>query len=173
MMDKFAAIDFRNADPNEHPALIDFLLDQGANPWNHLPTNGVRETFSQVARGEGEILLACADAEVIGLCIFLLPGALPAKYRQYAQSRTAVYVSEVTVHRDAVGQGLGSELLRRTIDQARILEAQLVLIDRHAENLASAGMMCKAGFIELRTFVDFERRDYGSRKTTVMGYDLS
>ena len=173
MMDRSEAIDFRDALPDEHPALIDFLLDQGGNPWNHLPNDGIRETFSQVGRGEGEILLACNNAEIVGLCIFLLPGALPAKYRQYAQSRTAVYVSEVTVRRDAVGRGLGSELLRRTIDRARVLEAQLVLIDRHEENLASAGMMRKAGFTELRTFVDLQRRDYGSRKTTVMGYPLS
>jgi hypothetical protein len=33
-------------------------------------------------------------------------------------------------------------------------------------------MMRKAGFAELRTFVDLERRNYGSRKTTVMGYQL-
>jgi hypothetical protein len=49
----------------------------------------------------------------------------------------------------------------------------MLLIDRHEENLASAGMMRKAGFTELRTFVDLQRRDYGSRKTTVMGYPLS
>ncbi|MGB1244459.1 MAG: GNAT family N-acetyltransferase, partial [Porticoccaceae bacterium] len=81
--------------------------------------------------------------------------------------------SEVAVHRDLAGQGLGSELLRLTIDRARALKAQLVLIDRHEENLASAGMMRKTGFNELRTFVDLERRNYGSRKTTVMGYQLS
>ena len=172
-MDKFAVIDYRNAHPNEHPALIDFLLDQGANPWNYLPADGVIKTFAQISGGEGQILLACKNHEVVGLCVFLFPGALPTKYDQYAQSRATVYVSEVTVHRDLAGQGLGAELLRLTIDRARALKAQLVLIDRHEENLASAGMMRKAGFNELRTFVDLERRNYGSRKTTVMGYQLS
>ncbi len=48
-----------------------------------------------------------------------------------------------------------------------------LLIDRHEENLASAGMMRKAGFVTLKTYLDLERRDYGSRKTTVMAYGLN
>ena len=52
-------------------------------------------------------------------------------------------------------------------------ETTALLIDRHEENLASAGMMRKAGFVTLKTYLDLERRDYGSRKTTVMAYGLN
>ena len=31
----------------------------------------------------------------------------------------------------------------------------------------------KAGFVTLKTYLDLERRDYGSRKTTVMAYGLN
>ncbi|MGX4676707.1 N-acetyltransferase family protein [SAR92 clade bacterium H246] len=165
-------ITYRNALPKEHKVLTTFLLDHGANPWNHLPEDGIRETFAAVAQGNGEVLLACDNSTIVGLCIFFYPSALPEKYRQYAKYQSAVYVSEVAVHRDYAGQGIGFELLRQTIAHAQALDAILVLIDRHEENLASAGMMRKAGFAELRTFVDLERRDYGSRKTTVMGYQL-
>lgn len=165
-------ITYRNALTKEHPYLADFLLDHGANPWNHLPKDGVMESFSTAAQGDGEVLLACDNSIIVGLCIFFYARALPDKYQQYAKSRSAVYVSEVTVHRDYAGQGIGSELLRQTIARAKSLQALVVLIDRHEENLASAGMMSKSGFAELRTFLDLERRDYGSRKTSVMGYQL-
>ncbi len=165
-------ITYRNALTKEHRSLTAFLLDHGANPWNHLPEDGIRESLSAVAQGNGEVLLACDSSTIVGLCIFFYPSALPEKYQQYAKSQSSVYVSEVTVHRDYAGQGIGFELLRQTIAGAEALGAMLVLIDRHEENLASAGMMRKAGFVELRTFVDLERRNYGSRKTTVMGYQL-
>ena len=104
--------------------------------------------------------------------MFVYPSARPQKYQQYAKAQPSICVSEVTVHRDYAGQGIGLELLRQTIAGAEALGAMLVLFDRHEENLASAGMMRKAEFAELRTFVDLERRNYGSRKTTVMGYQL-
>ena len=163
---------FRNAVPREYRALTAFLLDHGANPWNHLPEDGIRDSFAVVGEGCGEVLLACDNSTIVGLCIFFYPSALPDKYQQYAKFLPAVYVSEVTVHRDYAGQGIGFELLRRTIARAKALDSMMVLIDRHEENLASAGMMRKAGFAELRTFVDLDRRNYGSRKTTVMGYQL-
>ena len=165
-------ITYRNALTKEHRSLTAFLLDHGANPWNHLPEDGIRESLAAVAQGNGEVLLACDSSTIVGLCIFFYPSALPQKYQQYAKSQPSIYVSEVTVHRDYAGQGIGFELLRQTIAAAEALGAMLVLIDRHEENLASAGMMRKAGFAELRTFVDLERRNYGSRKTTVMGYQL-
>jgi len=53
------------------------------------------------------------------------------------------------------------------------LERSWLLVDRHEENLASAGMMRKAGFDGVaHLYVDLARRDYGSRKTTVMGFTL-
>ncbi len=166
-------INYRSALSEEHASLIDFLLDHGANPWNHLPIDGVMESFTTVGQGGGEVLLACDKSRVVGLCIFFYPNALPKKYHQYTQSHPAVYISEVTVHRDYAGHGIGSELLRQTFALVESLDAVMALVDRHEENLASAGMMRKAGFVELRTFEDLERRDFGSRKTTVMGRHLN
>ncbi len=71
------------------------------------------------------------------------------------------------IHRDMAGQGLGSTLLEKAV--ARLGEKGLVdlYIDRHEENAASAGMMRKAGFSELHTYADPERRPNGSRRTTI------
>ncbi len=48
-----------------------------------------------------------------------------------------------------------------------------VYIDRHEENLASAGMMRKAGFVELETYADPARRPNGSGRSTVCHRNLS
>jgi hypothetical protein len=42
-----------------------------------------------------------------------------------------------------------------------------VFIERHEENPGSAGMMSKAGFVEIDTCHDPARRALGSRRTTV------
>lgn len=43
-----------------------------------------------------------------------------------------------------------------------------IYIERHEENLASAGMMYKLGFDIVETFYDPEKRDHGSRNTAIM-----
>jgi L-amino acid N-acyltransferase YncA len=63
-------------------------------------------------------------------------------------------------------------LLRDVIRRARDFDAEILLVDRHSENIGSAGMMRKAGFKELATFVDLDRRDFGNRSTTVLSFEL-
>ena len=73
---------------------------------------------------------------------------------------------------DFSGQGIGTRLLEDIIRRAPKFGAEILLVDRHTENAGSAGMMRKAGFKELSTFVDFDRRDVGNRSTTVMSFEL-
>jgi GNAT superfamily N-acetyltransferase len=152
--------------------LKSFIFKHGPNPWNYLPKDGINKTFSLIANNHGEALTAREGETIIGLAIFFYPSALPKNFQQYAQSKSAIYVAEVVVHSDYAGRGIGSQLLNKIIAKAPDLSASKVLLDRHEENASSAGMMRKAGFAETSTFSDLERRHSGSRKTTVLSFDL-
>jgi GNAT superfamily N-acetyltransferase len=163
---------YRKALTKEFEPLKNFILKHGPNPWNYLPEDGIDKTFYLLANNHGEALVACEGESIIGLAIFFYPSALPKNFQQYAQSKPAIYVAEVVVHNDYSGRGIGSQLLTTIIAKAPDLGARKVLLDRHEENAASAGMMRKAGFVEICTFSDLDRRHSGSRKTTVLSFDL-
>lgn len=165
-------ITYREALRAELARLKTFLFEHGPNPWNHLPVNGVDHEFDLIAQTKASALMAADGDELVGFAIFYHPQTLPKKYRQYSGSESAIYIAEVVVHKSYAGQGIGHTLLSLIIQRAPELGVSMLLIDRHEENLASAGMMRKADFAELHTYLDLDRRDYGSRKTTVMGYTL-
>ena len=83
------------------------------------------------------------------------------------------YVSEAVVRRDQVGQGLGTRLLREALSALSSMGVQFVFIDRHEENHASAGMMRRAGFVEIETYADPRRRPHGSGRTTVCRFSCA
>jgi GNAT superfamily N-acetyltransferase len=164
---------YRNALAEEFNFLKSFIFKHGPNPWNSLPADGINKTFSLLIDNHGEALVACEGETIIGLAIFFYPSALPEKFQQYAQSKPAIYVAEVVVHNDYSGRGIGSQLLNTIIAKAPDLGARKVLLDRHEENAPSAGMMRRAGFVEICTFSDLDRRHSGSRKTTVLSFELN
>jgi ribosomal protein S18 acetylase RimI-like enzyme len=195
-----AMIEFRDASVAELDNLKTFLFEHGPNPWNHLPVAGVDEELALIAQGKASALMAVEQNELLGFAIFYHSDTLPSRYLQYTGGQQpAIYISEVVVHKAHAGQGIGNQLLIKIIERENPLmessaaaeivaggaeadgagmiagakETTALLIDRHEENLASAGMMRKAGFVTLKTYLDLERRDYGSRKTTVMAYGLN
>ena len=163
---------FRKALAEEFDLLKDFIFKHGSNPWNYLPEDGINKTFALIADNQGETIVACEGETIIGVAIFFYPSALPESFQQYTPSEPAIYVAEVVVHGDYSGRGIGSQLLSEIITKAPGFGASKVLLDRHEENSPSAGMMRKAGFVEICTFSDLERRLSGSRKTTVLSFEL-
>lgn len=166
-------IEFRSAIVPELAQLKTFLFEHGANPWNYLPCEGVDKEFELVANGAATALVAFENQTLVGFVIFCHPQALPNAYLEYTHTQPAIFISEAVVHRDYAGRGIGHRLLARVIDRATDFGASMLVIDRHDENAASAGMMRKAGFVVLKTFVDLERRHYGNHKTTVLGLQLT
>jgi len=164
---------YRKALTKEFNFLKSFIFRYGPNPWNYLPKKGIDNSFSLITNNQGEALVALDGETIIGLAIFFYPSALPENFQQYAQSEPTIYIADVVVHKDYSGRGIGSQLLSEIIAKAPSLNATKVLLDRHEENAPSAGMMRKAGFVEICTFSDLDRRHSGSRKTTVLGFDIA
>ena len=161
-------IKFRLAAQDELEYLKVFLFEQGTNQWNYLPEDGVDRQFERLASGVDSALVAVDDKITVGLAIYRQPGDVPGLFSPYITDTNVVYISEVTVHGDYSGRGIGTALLNKIIKQAGELGVSAVVIDRHEENLASAGMMRNAGFIALGSFYDAPRRAVGSHKTTVL-----
>lgn len=160
-------IAIRDADAADVPAMQAFIFEHGANQWNYLPQDDMAAHFAGIASGKTRAVIAEADGELAGFVTYM-NGRSMARY----QSKERVgyphgYVCEAVVHRDCAGQGLGSRLLRETVARLVSQGFEEIYIERHEENQASAGMMRKAGFIEVATFDDPARRSSGSRRTTV------
>ena len=105
--------------------------------------------------------------------VFNLNQGAPTIFDGYVGVNNMVYVAEVTVHAQWGGQGIGSTLLEHIATAAKEQGVDGLIIDRHEQNLASAGMMRKAGFVEVDCFLDLKRRHTGSRKTTILKRSLT
>ena len=160
------------ASTQDLPALHDLIFDHGANTWNYLPDEGIREHLDDIAQGRAFGVLALEEGQLIGAVTFGLSTDFDHYLPERARGTPQGYVSEAVVRRDRTGQGWGTRLLRLALVELGNLGAEWVFIDRHEENLASAGMMRAAGFVEIETYADPRRRPDGSGRTTVCSYRL-
>lgn len=167
----------RQAAAGDIEALCALILEHGPNPWNHLPEAEVRAHLQAIADGSVQAVLAerggqrGCQRESGGVPLGMVSYRLSRDFVRYQpeerRDERHAYICEAVVHRDAAGQGLGARLLTEAVQQLAGQGVQDIYIDRHEQNAASAGMMRKAGFVELDTFPDPARRPYGSGRTTV------
>ena len=154
-------------------ALQALIFDHGANIWNYLPEDGIREHLDEIAQGRAHGVLALQDGLILGAVTYCLntdfDRYLPAPLRGTPQG----YVCEAVVRREQAGKGLGTRLLSEAVLAMETMGAQIVFIDRHEENLASAGMMRRAGFVEIETYADPRRHPHGSGRTTVCSFSFA
>jgi L-amino acid N-acyltransferase YncA len=161
------AITFIPAEIQHLRGLQAFIFEHGANEWNWLPVAGIEFHMRDIAAEDAYALLAMDGDQLLGAITYCSTQDF-ARY-QSAERRDAEhgYVCEVVVRRDQTGRGLGVQLLEQAVQALRSEGLQEIYIDRHEENAASAGMMRRAGFMELETFAEPERRPNGSGRTTV------
>ncbi len=144
-----------------------FIFEQGANVWNWLPQDGIAAHMRDIAAKEAGALLAMEGEQLLGAVTFCRTQDFARYQSPLRRDAEHGYVCEVVVRRDQTGRGLGVQLLERAVQGLQAQCLQEVYIDRHEENLASAGMMRRAGFEELETFAEPQRRLHGSGRTTV------
>jgi len=157
----------RPATAQDVERLCAFIFEHGPNPWNFLPQAAVTTHLHGIAEGTVQALLIEREGLLAGFVSFQSSNDFSRYQPVERQELMHAYICEAVVHRDLAGQGLGSQLLRSAVEQLGEQGIADIYIDRHEENAASAGMMRKAGFIEIDTYADPERRPNGSRHTTV------
>lgn len=161
------SIELIPARPQHVAALAELIRTHGPNVWNWLPEDGVREHLCEIAQGSAHAVLALEDGVLLGAVTFCRTRGFQRYQTPERSSAEHGYVCEAVVQRDQTGRGLGVQLLRCAVETMQAWGLQEVYIDRHEENAASAGMMRKAGFVEIDTFAEPSRRPYGSGRTTV------
>ena len=160
-------LEFIEAKAPHLPDLLDLILIQGPNEWNWLPLDGVKAHVDDIAQGRARAVLALEQGQLLGAVTFCLTHDF-SRYQSPVEAQTEHgYVCEAVVRSDQAGQGLGTRLLKQTLALMAEQGVYTVYIDRHEENAASAGMMRKAGFVEIDTFAEPGRRPHGSGRTTV------
>lgn len=164
---------YRLAAAGDVDALRQLIMEHGPNPWNWLPADGVEESLRQVAAGEAWAALFERDGLLGAAILYRMQDRFPQYRPNGVAAEAAGYIMEAVVRQDQAGQGLGSLLLQQACDDLAERGARWVAADRHEENAASGGMMRKAGFAELASFDDWERRAGGSRRSTVCGRALT
>ena len=164
---------YRLALPAEMPTIRELLWKHGPNQWNHLPEEGVDQEFHHIESGQGFVIVAIRNTGLVGFAISLVGDACPSHIRKHAGSRNTLFIADVVVDPAFSGQGIGTQLLLSSIDEARLRDLKEVFIERHEENLASAGMMRKAAFSHVETFHDPAKRTSGSRNSSILKVDLA
>jgi len=154
-------------------ALRDLIFDHGANIWNYLPEDGIREHLEHVVAGRDHGVLALQGGQLLGAVTFGLSTDFDRYLPTHVRGTPQGYVSEAVVRREHTGMGLGTRLLREALAVLSSMGVVAVFIDRHEENIASAGMMRRVGFVEIETYTDPRRRPHGSGCTTVCRFSFA
>lgn len=156
----------------DFPQMKELLLRDGPNKWNYITEESIEYQF-QLIREDKAFAIIAEESEIIGFAVLLSHASCPSKLDKYTQSEHIFYIKDVIVSKNHNGKGIGSKLLQECLSVATMKGGHEVYIERHEENLASAAMMRKVGFDIVETFYDPEKRDKGSRNTTIMVIKLS
>lgn len=160
-------MDYRKALNEDRGEMQRLLLTDGKNPYNYLPEDGVREHLEGIAAGKTEAVLAVSDGKLAGFVSYVWGRVYPQFEPPGSSDRDQGYIAETIVARQFRGEGIGTRLVELAKEELLKKGFHTIYAMRHAENRASARMLEKAGFVEVATFPDPERRPFGNGKTTV------
>jgi len=163
-------IEYRKALVEEIDELKKLLWKYGPNEWNYLTKEGVDDEFALVNNGTALVMIATFENEIVGFSVLIDGTEAPTYLSKYCSGEDMCFVGDVVVSSEHSGKGIATKLLEDCISEAKSKGAKVVLIERHEENLGSAGMMKKAGFAVVDTFYDPDKRTFGSRNSVIMAF---
>ena len=163
---------YRKASIEEIDQLKTLLWEFGPNEWNCLTPEGVDDEFSLIENGNAQAFVALNTSEIIGFAVLIDGQFSPNYLEKYCSMINMKFVGDVVVSSLHSGKGIATKLLHECLLEAKNNDASTVLIERHEENLASAGMMRKAGFEIVDTFYDPDKRVSGSQNSVIMEFKL-
>ena len=143
------------------------LLEEGPNEWNYLSQSSIDDQFKLIEDGSA-IAVLCESNEILGFAILIFREYSPSKLEKYTNLSLIDYINDVVVKKSCSGKGIGKRMLNECVSISQSRNSTAVYIERHEENLASAGMMQKAGFEIVETYYDPEKRFVGSKNTSVL-----
>ncbi|AOT07876.1 GNAT family N-acetyltransferase [Pseudoalteromonas luteoviolacea] len=165
-------IQYKIAEVTELPVLKSLLWKYGPNEWNYLTQDGVEGEFTLIKQQEAEALVALDGKQIVGFAVLLNGRVSPDYLSQYCSLDKVAFIGDVVVSPDYSGKGIATQLLINSIELAKSKGVESVLIERHEENLASAGMMKKAGFSVVDIFHDPHKRSAGSQNSVILSVSL-
>ncbi|MEN6670286.1 GNAT family N-acetyltransferase [Psychrobacter sp. B38] len=165
-------VEYRKAAIEEIEDLKALLWKFGPNEWNYLTPEGVNDEFALVENGGAQVIVATHDLIIVGLAV-LIDGLNSPKYlEKYGSLEDIQFIGDVVVSSLYSGQGIATRLLKECLLDAKRKKADAVLVERHEENLGSAGMMRKAGFKIIDTYHDPQKRTVGSKNSVVLEFKI-
>ncbi|MDK2595366.1 GNAT family N-acetyltransferase [Pseudoalteromonas obscura] len=159
---------YRKANLSELPNLKTLLWKHGPNEWNYLTPAGVDDEFALIECARADAVVALEADEIVGMAVLIDGTSSPDYLNKYANLEHMSFIGDVVVSAEHSGKGIATQLLNHCLDLAKNKGAKSVLIERHEENLASAGMMKKAGFSIVDTFHDPQKRSAGSQNSVIL-----
>jgi len=149
-----------------------FIFEHGKNSWNFLPEDEVRAHIAEITTKKVQAYLEEINDECVGFACFYL--GIPPSCQKYEENQInkVAYLSEIVVHRDYVGQGIGSQLINALKENLIANNITRLYAERHADNIGSSGVMTKTGFKIIDEYADEQRRPEGSKKTVVTRLEL-
>ena len=165
-------LSIREATYLDIPMMQKFIFEHGKNPWNFLPEDDVKAHIAEINTKSVLAYLAEINNECVGFVCFYL--GLPPACQKYEgnQGSNVAYLSEIVVHRDYAGQGIGSNIINVLKEYLIAGKIKRLYAERHADNVGSSGVMIKTGFKIIDEYDDEKRRPTGSKKTTVTRLEL-
>lgn len=162
----------RQATASDVALMQAFIFKHGENPWNFLPEFEVKAHIADIITKKVQAYLAEVNGECVGFACFYL--GLPKSCQRYEENLAdnIAYLSEIVVHRDYAGQGIGSKLINALKEHLIANNIARLYAERHADNVGSAKVMSKTGFQIIDEYNDEQRRPTGSKKTVVTRLEL-
>ena len=157
----------RPLDEADFKTMRELLLREGPNEWNYITDESIEKQF-RLIRNKNALAVLAEENVIYGFAVLIFKESCPSKLCKYTDLSSVAYINDVVVNSNQSGNGLGSKLIQESISLARKEQCSKVYIERHEENLASAGMMRKTGFEIVETFLDINKRTTGSRRTSVL-----
>lgn len=165
-------VTYRKASIEEIDELKALLWEFGPNEWNYLTPEGVDDEFSLIENGNAQAIVALYTSKVIGFAVLIDGQLAPTYLKKYCSMKDMKFIGDVVVSSLHSGKGIATKLLEECLLEAKNNNTSTVLIERHEENLASAGMMRKAGFEIVDTFYDPNKRVSGSQNSVILEFKI-
>jgi len=162
-------IEIVRATSSDIAAVKQFMFEFGSTEHNVVIEEPINKELDLIATGD----TICFKALMAGRLVGIATCNTHQKFPKYEDSeRKTGYLSQNVVLPDLRGKGIGSKLVKARKKFLLSQGVQAIYVTHHADNLGSAGALQHAGFIEVDTYLDPEKRLVGSQKTTVRRFNI-